>query len=632
MAMNHSQNHEPSSNEACGCAECLRKKRTMEGNLRKDTCLVLEEHLAAPAITSKQNPPGTSPAVSGSVECPCFAEEASEKCRIEESPVRHPLLQDPVVQVQQIPYQSQLIKMDSGVAIDAEKLQGQVLEGGRFSALINLEEAEDIDAYFLDEANLASNDSSRDKQSVKEANVGFGILEKKELRNYAAYSGEATSKIANNLQVKALKKTTSNSLADVSISSTSSIKPSSSLQLASVAQEYKGNDIASKDLRKANSPLIYDPKHSDSDIWQLPRCTKKHDVVVDDRDTYRSKSRFIHFFPDNEKSDCNISPGAGKDGEIVSGVSTGKSMMENLLCQRKPMEASTYGQKAPFSKKTKAGIFDCPSSTHAVQSNRYLDGIRHDSWSVQMPELDKIAEEADSSLEINLPDEDSLITIDDTYIFQQEEPNPPKISIRGGSGVSSFPVSNKLVGSESVQQNVILPDLWFQESQINSKNLLVHSSDSQTHVYAPPIFHDPWKIHHNDYNPFAFVSPPFARLPSKPQNSEPSVEALLSPIMPQADKNCPDLDQILSADPSIYHQFLQIPCCNQEPHVLRSLPLNYQTNGKATMDVGRRGLLGEERNKSTINQCLQMQRKLAQMNLEAAEQRAYSKAVSNCFW
>lgn len=52
-----------------------------------DTCLVLEDHSAATTLISKKNSPPLSPVVSGSGETPCSAEEASEKCLTEESPV-----------------------------------------------------------------------------------------------------------------------------------------------------------------------------------------------------------------------------------------------------------------------------------------------------------------------------------------------------------------------------------------------------------------------------------------------------------------------------------------------------------------------------------------------------------------
>lgn len=45
--------------------------------------------------------------------------------------------------MEQLPSKNQLLK-DSEVEVDVE-------EGGRFSALIYLKEAEDIDSYFLDE-------------------------------------------------------------------------------------------------------------------------------------------------------------------------------------------------------------------------------------------------------------------------------------------------------------------------------------------------------------------------------------------------------------------------------------------------------------------------------------------------
>lgn len=45
--------------------------------------------------------------------------------------------------MQHLPSKNQLLKKDSKLAVEAEKFQGKV--GGRFSALINLEEAEVLD-------------------------------------------------------------------------------------------------------------------------------------------------------------------------------------------------------------------------------------------------------------------------------------------------------------------------------------------------------------------------------------------------------------------------------------------------------------------------------------------------------
>ncbi|XP_021844309.2 uncharacterized protein [Spinacia oleracea] len=562
-AMNHSglPNHDTSSNETPVCAECSSKERAMEGSWRKDTCLVLDEHPTVPEITSQKNPSPVSPAICGSVVHPCYG-EASEECRTEESPDHHLLTQDPVVQ--QLPSKSQLIKMDSGLEIDVEELQGQILEGGRFSALINLKEAEEIDAYFLDE---------------------------------------------------------------------------------------------------------------------------KHDVLVDDgRNSYRTKSKFIHWFPENDEANCNVSPGAEKDGWKVWGAPTRKSTKENHSGQRKPEEASTYSQKAPCSKKIEADVLDCLGSDHIEPNNSYPDDISYDSGSIQESyELDKVTDNADLSLELNLPDEDSLIAIDDIYIFKQEEPNPPKITTRGGR-VSpspdpspdpwfhesrktrsenvqqnlSFPDpwfhESQKTGSENVQQNLSFPDPWFHESQkTGSENVQqnlsfpdpwFHESQKsgsenvqqnfnlpdpwfhESHVNAPPTFHYPLN-RYNHYNPYAFIPPTFGH---QTQNYEP-IQNFPQPRMSHADDDyCPELDKILSTDPSNYHQFLQTPCCDSEPNVLRSIPLNYQTNVKSTMDMGKRGFLANERVKSAINHYLHIQRMLAQRNLEAAEQRAYSQALSNRFW
>lgn len=57
--------------------------------------------------------------------------------------------------MQQLPSNTQLLKKDFEVEVDVKKFDGQIMEGGRFSSLINLKEAEDIDSYFLDEVYCA---------------------------------------------------------------------------------------------------------------------------------------------------------------------------------------------------------------------------------------------------------------------------------------------------------------------------------------------------------------------------------------------------------------------------------------------------------------------------------------------
>ncbi|XP_010671621.2 uncharacterized protein LOC104888369 isoform X1 [Beta vulgaris subsp. vulgaris] len=663
-AMHHSvtQNPNTTSKETSEYAESLSKERVMEQRWIKDTCLVLEDHSAATTLISKKNSPPLSPVVSGSGETPCSAEEASEKCLTEESPVNQCLspAQDPVVQ--EFSSKRELIRMDHGGVIDAEKSQGHNFEGGRFSALLSLEEAEDIDAYFLNEANLASRDSSRAVQTAKEDDMGLQISQKKELRtDYSAKSKE--TRFDDILQVDTMGKTASNASAvDIPIGSASSVGPyrASGLQATSADQDWKDINAAAKELHKA--PLTSGPDQTKvtanisdgSEIWQSSHCIKKYGKIFDGRGTCRSDSRFIKRFPDYDKSDCNISSGDDKDGRRVRGASTGKSVQENLLGQGKQKEASTNGQKASFSKKTKPGVSKFPGSHCVGRKKFYPDGITHHSRNGREAELDKfanqeslsaskevpgfqIADETDSRLELNLPDEDSLITIDETCIFDQDKPKLSSgISFRGQRSISPFHGPNNLMKSKSHQQKLNLhADPWFYESQMNSRNLLVNPFDSLAHVNAPPTFLEPWRIHHDDYNLFAAVPSPSGHLPMKSQNYELSAENFPSPRMPQADDYCRDLEKFLSAEPLIYHQLLQIPCRNQEPNVLQSFPLNYGTNVKATMDMGKRGLLAEKRSNTAISQQaqhLQMQRKFAQLNLEAAEQSAYSRTVSNFFW
>lgn len=281
------------------------------------------------------------------------------------------------------------------------------------------------------------------------------------------------------------------------------------------------------------------------------------------------------------------------------GASTGNSTKANhILGQGKPKEASINGQKASFGKQTKSGVLDRVDPHCAVQSNFCPDEISHRSQKGQKhnfyrsagnqelqhaPEENsglQIAEEANSSMEFNLPDEDSLITIDETYIFEQDNSkSSPKLSFSGGKNISIPESNNRRIPS--------LPHSWFHETQMNSKSSLVTPSNFLPRVR--PTFNDPWKTHRNEYDHY-FMVPPLSGWQSlKAWNFKPSVKKLLSPRAPKADDYCPDLDNILSADPSTYHQFLQTPCSNLEPNVLRSLPLSHQNIVKSPVDVGKRG-------------------------------------------
>ncbi|XP_057527902.1 uncharacterized protein LOC130806725 isoform X1 [Amaranthus tricolor] len=656
-AMNHSiiQNMDSSSKEASGCGECPSKDRATGESWRKDTCLVLEEHLTVSSLTSKENLQLTSLAVSGCIELPCSGGKVSKNCLAEKSPVHSPQVQYP--EVQQLLSKSQSINDNSGVVVvNIEELQGKKLEGGQSSALINLEETEDIDAYFPDEKNLAFSDNNSDCQTVKDVNKGFDILEKRELRSHAAYSVKSEETKIDDFQVNSMGKTANASAVGDSISSVSSVRPScgaSNSKLASVVQDWRGINAADKTYPKANDPPTLGPDQSEmrskisdgsiSGIRQSSRCSKKHDNVADGRGSCRSCTKFTTCVPDNaDESDCDISSGVDEDGWIVLGASTGNSTKANhILGQGKPKEASINGQKASFGKQTKSGVLDCVDPHCAVQSNFCPDEISHHSQNGQKhnfyrsagnqelqhaPEENsglQIAEEANSSMEFNLPDEDSLITIDETYIFEQDNSkSSPKLSFSGGKNISIPESNNRRIPS--------LPHSWFHETQMNSKSLLVTPSNFLPRVSS--TFNDPWKTHHNEYDHY-FMVPPLSGWQSlKARNFKPSVKKLLSPRTPKADDYCPDLDNILSADPSTYHQFLQTPCSNLEPNVLRSLPLTHQNIVKSPVDVGKRALLAEGSKNSTVIGYLQMQRKFAQMNIDAVEQRAYRKAFGNHIW
>lgn len=234
---------------------------------------------------------------------------------------------------------------------------------------------------------------------------------------------------------------------------------------------------------------------------------------------------------------------------------------------------------------------------------RYPDGIFDQSKNVREPELNmgarnqdlyrsskevsgfQMADEDDKKSECNLPDVDSFITIDDTYILKQDQPKKAsEFSCRGVKSGYPFPGSNKSRGSEIIQQNLSSPDPRLYKSQLNSWN----RSDSKVHVNSPTRYYDPWKIRHDEY-PFSAISSPSERLPMKPQKFVLSSENFRSPRTLQAEDYCPELDTILSAEPSVYHQLLQTPRCNQELNMRRSLPLNCQTNTISVLNEGKRG-------------------------------------------
>ncbi|KAH9611060.1 hypothetical protein KSS87_018963, partial [Heliosperma pusillum] len=200
------------------------------------------------------------------------------------------------------------------VTYQVEKLQPQVLEGGRFSALIILEDAEEVDPDLIDEANLASNDKTRDDQRLNVGNARFGKTRKKRLRSEAVPFPKRTDNTTiTSFQNNTLRRTAvKSSDMKASMSSAVSIKPSyktSDSQGGFVAQEQKVFDISSKNVHKGFAEkasvadhLATEAKASNSsvsEIWLPPHCTKHHDIIMDGRNSCKPDSESVGSLSDD---------------------------------------------------------------------------------------------------------------------------------------------------------------------------------------------------------------------------------------------------------------------------------------------------------------------------------------------
>jgi len=300
-----------------------------------------------------------------------------------------------------------------------------------------------------------------------------------------------------------------------------------------------------------------------------------------------------------EKTASDISPWDDKNGKKAWGEAT-RLMDKSLL----------RAQKASVGEARNANVAECRSSNSVAQDSYFPGGFSElqleksmrdqnlDTASVvcscirgglEPDPVPDFGQDSDSSLEILLHDEDSLIAIDDTYIFQLDEQKPsPNVASKGGRSASSIG-SNKLSESESLHQILSLPDPWSLESQMNAQKLFANPSDSQAHLRAPCTFQDPRKIYRKGYDPFApnLVSHPFGQLLVEPR---PSVQQFLSPAPRHAESFSPHIRSTIPPKPVIYQQ-PQMPYFQPEPFPLRSQASHYQRNVNLTPDVGWRGTL-----------------------------------------
>lgn len=272
-------------------------------------------------------------------------------------------------------------------------------------------------------------------------------------------------------------------------------------------------------------------------------------------------------------------------------------------------------QGASISEARKGNVAECGSSNSVAQNSYFPAGSSKlqsdkstrdqslDSASVvcacvrgglEPDPVPEFSRDSDSSLEILLHDEDSLIAIDDTYIFQLDEQKPSlDVASKGGRSASSSVGSNKLLKPESLHQILSLPDPWSIESQMNAQKLFANPSDSQAYLRAASSFQDPRKIYRKGYDPFApnLVSHPFGQLLVEPRPYEPLVQQLLSPAVRHGESFSPHIHNTIPPQPVIYQQPHQIPYFQPEPFPLTSRAPHYQRNVNPTLDIGRGGTL-----------------------------------------
>ncbi|XP_074304721.1 uncharacterized protein LOC141639518 isoform X2 [Silene latifolia] len=538
----------------------------------------LEEHSALQVVNRFRVSPPIISSVSTSPEFPSSSSRTTENCPTEDS-----LTDQPIIEGQEVTYQ-------------VETLQPQVQEGGRFSALIILEDAEEVDPDLIDEANLASNDKTRDDQRVIAGNVRFGKTRKKRLRSQVAPFTTRTENITiNSFQNNTARKTAAKSSdMKASMSSAVFIKPSyktSNSQGGFVAQEQKGFDVSSKNLPKGFPKKASVADHlateakvsigSVSEIWHPSHRTKHQDIIVDSRNSCKPDPENIHWLSDNDEISSNFPSWPDLSCTNIWRASTEMSTKENILDKEQSREMSFFARELghTFGEVTKTQI---------------QEGLNFDPSPCS-------SDEADSDFEINLPDEDSLITVDETYIFQEDTKNQtPEFPLKGGWNIFSFPGSNKPIQTDTPHWTPITPDPWVNNSQLNFAQMFVNPYNIQADFGGPSQYTDPWRLNQFNHGPFPANQVSYGQLPVAPQVYGPPFQNFLSPRMPQAHSFYPHHNNTLPNVPLSYCQAAQMPCRKKEPDQLRM-----------------KGRHGEDGIRPTFSQIIKMQIQMAQMKLQA---------------
>ncbi|KAK9672591.1 hypothetical protein RND81_12G110500 [Saponaria officinalis] len=583
-------------------------ERNEEVIAKSRACTPLQEHSAIQIVNRfRVSPPILSP-VTASVEPLCSTCETAESSLIEDSSKNKPLLQG-----------------QDEMSNHVEKLQPHFLEGSRFSALIILKDAEDIDPNLIDEADPASNVKPKsDHRSIVDKG-GLAKTQKKGLRTQVDPPlTRSTEKITRNIfPNNAVRKTAYMSTAmKASMRTVVSTKPLSNISNSEGhfrTEHHKDIGIVSegshngfpKDTSDANH-LVTEAKPSNGSIsenWLPSLQTKHEDIFTDGRDSFKLDSKSVSCSSDNDKAPSDISSWPDLTHDNFWRTATEMSTKENLLDKGQSRETSFYDEELDYT-------FDELTSSQISEISHFIPSYLFDN-------------ESDSDPEINLPDEDSLITVDDTYIFQEEILN-------------QSPVSNKPMQTDVRHQNLLLPDTWLRDSQLNVAKMFVNPLNTQADLRAPPQLQDPRRFNHYNYVPFPADAISIGQPPLMPQFYEHTVEPTHNFYS--------YLNNTLPPDPPSYHQVHQMPWRQPEPDLLRNLPLNYQGNiNSAYMELrGRHGgevelrptfsqiiQIGRQAEKEirpTFSQMIQMQIGIAKMKLETLpgfKQRAYRKPISN---
>ncbi|KAL9225344.1 hypothetical protein vseg_001283 [Gypsophila vaccaria] len=552
-------------------------------------------------------PPPILSSVSASIEPPCSTSD-TESSLTEDSLKNKPLPQG-----------------QDEVPNHVQNLQPQILEGSRFSALIILEDAEDVDPNLIDEVDPASNVTLKGNQRSIVDNLRFAKTQKKGSRTQVTLPlTKSTEKInrsitPNNAVRKAAITPAPMKASVRTAASTTPLSKISNSEGGLRMEKHKHIDNGSKDSSNGFAKNISDANHlanaSISENWLSSNQTKHENILTDRSDSCKLDSKSVSCSSDSDKTPSNFSSWSDLSHDSIGRAST--EMLENPLDKGQSRETSFCDQHLSRS-------FEEVTSSQISEASNFIPSSLFE-------------DETDSNFELNLPDEDSLITVDDTYIFHEELLNQsPEIPSKGGSTTSRFSGSNKPIQTDSLHQNLILPHQWLHDSQLNIAKLFVNPLNTQADFRSPPQLQYPWRYQHYNYAPFQSNTFPTGNLSWMPQNYEQS--------LPPAHSFYTHLDNTLPAGPPSYHQVHQMPWRQNEPDLLRNLPQNHQSNINSAY-MGMTGCHGgevelrptfsqiiqigrhaETATRPTFSQIIQMQIGMAKMKLES--QRAYRKPIT----